>query len=211
MDELGVDEAIESPLCCAGSRRPFEKPLRVDFLEMTRTPRYLPSIVKWVLRVRGCTWLLSMLWAMTGAVVTGYYFYATTPNYASADVMGTGFLGFNAGSAFVQIVAVLAGVVWVALPLPLLIAGFIRLRGWRPANWLRAAAWAATWTAGAVLLALAHSLAESSYGVDVSWGELPICVAWLALAALMTWILGVAPAGRSDALSPGSRADVTAN
>jgi hypothetical protein len=53
---------------------------------MTRTPRYLPSIVKWVLRVRGCTWLLSMLWATTGAVVTGYYFYATTPNYASAGL-----------------------------------------------------------------------------------------------------------------------------
>src|SRR5215470_1492208 len=60
------------------------------------------------LRVRGWTWSLSMLWVAAGAVITGYIFYATTPNYASADIIGTGLIGFNAGPAAVQIVAVLA-------------------------------------------------------------------------------------------------------
>ena len=42
------------------------------------------------LRVRGWTWLLSMLWVAAGAVITGYIFYSTTPNYISADIAGTG-------------------------------------------------------------------------------------------------------------------------
>ena len=140
------------------------------------------------LRVRGWTWSLSMVWVAAGAVITGYIFYATTPNYISADIIGTGFIGFSAGPAAVQIAAVLAFVAWLALPLPVLIAGIIRLRGWRPANWLRAAAWAGAWIAGAALLSLAHAWGDSR---GVSWGELPICAAWLVLGAVMTWILAV--------------------
>jgi hypothetical protein len=142
------------------------------------------------LRVRGWTWLLSMLWVAAGAVITGYIFYATIPNYISADIPGTGLIGFDAGPAAVQIVAVLALAAWVALPLPVFSAGFIRLRGWRPAIWLRAAAWAAAWIAGAALLSLARALANSP---GVSWGELAICAAWPLLGAAMTWILA-APA-----------------
>ena len=55
-----------------------------------------------------------------------------------------------------QIAAVLATAAWLALPLPVLIAGFIRLRGWRPPNWLRAAAWAGAWIAGFALMLLAE-------------------------------------------------------
>jgi len=141
-------------------------------------------------RVRGWTWLPSMLWAAAGAVITGYIFYATTPNYISADIFGTGLIGYDAGPAAVQIVAVLALAAWVALPLPVFFAGFIRLRGWRPANWLRAVAWAGAWIAGAVLLKLAQALGNSA---GVSWGELAVCAAWLLLGAVMTWILA-APA-----------------
>jgi hypothetical protein len=140
------------------------------------------------LRVRGWTWSLSMVWVAAGAVSTGYIFYATTPNYSSADIIGTGIIGFSAGPAAVQIAAVLALVAWLALPLPVLIAGIIRLRGWRPANWLRAAAWACAWIAGAALLLLARAWGNSR---GVSWGELPICAAWLVLGAVMTWILAV--------------------
>ena len=140
------------------------------------------------LRVRGWTWLLSMVWVAAGAVITGYIFYATTPNYISADIDGTGIIGFSAGPAAVQIVAVLASVAWLALPLPVLIAGFIRLRGWRPANWLRTAAWAGAWIAGAALLVLARAGGNSP---EVGWGELPVCAAWLVLGAVMTWILAV--------------------
>ena len=99
------------------------------------------------LRVRGWTWLLSMVWVAAGAVITGYIFYATTLNYISADIDGTGIIGFSAGPAAMQIAAVLASAAWLALPLPVLIAGFIRLRGRRPANWIRTAAWAGAWIA----------------------------------------------------------------
>ena len=148
------------------------------------------------LRVRGWTWLLSMLWVAAGAVINGYLFYATTPNYISADIIGTGIIGFAAGDAAVQIAAVLASVAWLALPLPVLIAGLIRLRAWRRGNWLRAAAWTAAWIAGTALLLLAHALANSAEN-EVSWGELPICAAWLLLGAVMTWILAT-PARRRE-------------
>ena len=154
------------------------------------------------LRVRGWTWLLSMVWVAAGAVVTGYIFYATTGASASADIIGTGIIGFNAGPAAVQIAAVLAFAAWLALPLPVWIAGFIRLRGWRPANWLRAAAWAGAWIAGAALLRLARAGGNSP---GVSWGELPICAAWLMLGTVLTWILAV-PVRRSDVLDTSSRA-----
>ncbi len=156
------------------------------------------------LRVRGWTWSLSMVWVAAGAVITGYYFYVTTSPFESADIIGTGFIGFSAGPAAVQITAVLASVAWVALPLPVLIAGFIRLRGWRAANWLRAAAWAGAWIAGAALLLLARAWGDSPENV-VSWGELPICAAWLVLGAVMTWILAV-PGSHSDVPSTSSRA-----
>jgi len=176
------------------------------------------------LRVRGWTWLLSMLWVAAGAVITGYIFYATTPNYISADIAGTGLIGISAGPAAVQIAAVLALAVWVALPLPVGIAGLIRFRGWRAANWLRAAAWASAWIAGVALLALVYVWGEyplhscpnmpqtsvppqCPYGSPavVSWGDLAICPAWLVLGAGMTWILA-RPARRSYVPDPTSRA-----
>ena len=158
--------------------------------------RDVRALVTGGLRVRGWTWSLSMVWVAAGAVITGYIFYATTNPYISADITGTGIIGFSAGPAAVQIAAVLASAAWLALPLPVLIAGFIRLRGWRPANWLRAAAWAGAWIAGAALLLLARAWGNSPENV-VSWGELPICAAWLVLGAVLTWILA-GPAHRSD-------------
>ena len=65
------------------------------------------------LRVRGWTWLLSMLWVGAGVVITGYIFYATTNPYSSADIDGTGIIGFSAGPAAVQIAAVSHG--WLSL------------------------------------------------------------------------------------------------
>jgi hypothetical protein len=146
------------------------------------------------LRVRGWTWLLSMLWIAAGAVITGYIFYFTTGPFISADIDGTGFIGYNAGPAAVQIVAVLALVAWVALPLPVFVAGFIRLRGWRRGSWLRAAAWAGAWIAGAALLSLAKALGNYP---GVSWGELTVCAAWLLLGAVMTWIMAAPPRPRA--------------
>jgi hypothetical protein len=146
------------------------------------------------LRVRGWTWLLSMLWVAAGAVITGYVFYASTGPFISADIIGTRLIGYEAGPAAVQIAAVLALVAWVALPLPVFIAGFIRLRGWRPGSWLRTVAWAGAWMAGAVLLALARAWGNFS---GESWRELAICAAWLLLGAVMTWILAAPPPPRA--------------
>jgi hypothetical protein len=165
-------------------RRERSEEMLDTLLEASPPGRKWPSVrdaralVTVGLRVRGWTWLLSMVWVAAGAVTTGYVFYATTPNYISADVIGTGIIGFSAGPAAVQIAAVLALVAWLAIPVPVLIAGFIRLRGRRAANWLRAAAWAGAWIAGGALLLLAHAWGDSQ---GVSWGELPICAAWLVL------------------------------
>jgi hypothetical protein len=103
------------------------------------------------------------------------------------------------------------------LPIPVLLAGFIRLCGSRPRNWLRAAAWAGAWAAGFALMLQAGVWGEYparymtyrcsppgscvlSYGeaAVVSWGELAICAAWLALGAVMTWILARPPASGRD-------------
>jgi hypothetical protein len=157
------------------------------------------------LRDRGWIWLLSMLWVGAGVAITGYFFYVTTRPFGWADVT-TGIYGWSADPVAVRITVVLALVAWLALPLPVLIAGFIRLRGWRPASWLRAAAWAGAWIAGASLMALASAWGHYPEGscphsyqngmvcpvpspAVVSWGELVICPAWLVLGAVMTQVL----------------------
>ena len=166
------------------------------------------ALVTGGLRVRGWTWLLAMLWVAAGAVGTGYTFYVTTKPW-DPDL---GIPGWSTDPVVVQIILVLAIIAFLALPVPALIAGFIRLRGWRRQNWLRAAAWASAWIAGVGLSALAsawgqyplHSCLhmppgaippQCPYGSPavVSWGELPVCATWLVLGAVMTWILA-APA-----------------
>jgi hypothetical protein len=163
------------------------------------------------LRVRGWFWLLSMLWVVAGAVNTGYFFYITTKPYTWADV-SLGIMGWSTDPEAVRIAVALATVAWLALSIPVLVAGFIRLRGWRPGNWFRAAAWAGAWIAGFALMYQAgvwgeypgNSPAIGSPAV-VSWGELAICAAWLVLGAVLTWILA-GPAHRSDVPDTRSRA-----
>ena len=158
------------------------------------------ALVTGGLRVRGWTWSLSMLWAVAGIVGTGYDFYITTKPYTWADV-SLGIEGWSTDPVAVQIAVVLATVAGLALPIPALIAGFIRLRGWRPRSWLRIAAWAGAWIAGFALIyqagvwgnypcpATAQNCPAIPSPAVVSWGELGICAAWLVLGAVMTWIL----------------------
>jgi hypothetical protein len=168
------------------------------------------------LRVRGWTWSLSMQWVVAGAVNTGYFFYITTKPYTWADV-NLGIRGWSADPEAVRIAVFLAFAAWLALPIPVLIAGFIRLRGWRPGNWLRAAAWAGAWVAGFALIYQAGAWGEypgNSPAIGspavVSWGELAICAAWLVLGAVLTWILAV-PAHHSGVPDTRSRASDESN
>ncbi len=177
------------------------------------------ALVAGSLRVRGWAWLLSMLWVVAGAVGTGYDFYITTKPYTWADV-SLGIEGWSTDPQVVQITVVLAIAASLALPIPALIAGFVRLRGWRPRNWLRAAAWVGAWVAGFALTYQAEVWGEYPGSENwrywpspshipspavVSWGELAIGAAWLVLGAVLTWILA-GPAHRSDASDASSRA-----
>jgi hypothetical protein len=109
--------------------------------------------------------------------------------------------------------APIAEVTWGLLAVPVLVAGFVRLRGWRPRNWLRVAGWAGSWVAGLALMVQAAEWVTAGLGGNrdvLSVGELAICAAWLTLGAAMTWILAVPPAHRSDVPSTSRRASVSA-
>jgi hypothetical protein len=172
------------------------------------------SLITRGLLVRGWAWSLSMLWVVAGIVGTGYCFYITTKPYTWDDV-GIGIEGWSADPVAVQIAVVLATAAALALPIPALIAGFIRLSGSRPRSWPRIAAWAGAWIAGFALIyqasvwgnypancpltggpGMSDCPAIPSPAV-VSWGELGICAAWLVLGAVMTRILAM-PARRWD-------------
>jgi PadR family transcriptional regulator, regulatory protein PadR len=155
------------------------------------------------LRVRGWTSLLSMLWVAAGAVITGFLFYNSTKPYSLADA-SLGIPGWSTTPVAVQIAVVLSIVVWLALPLPALVAGFVGLRGWRPGNWFRAVAWAGAWIAGVALMRQAvgpwgtcPTSPARACGVMprigspavVSWGELAILAAWLVIGAVLAWLL----------------------
>ena len=148
------------------------------------------------LRVRGWTWLLSMLWVLIGA---GGAIYATVafshPGYGEGLLIPANIQWPGEPQVIID-VGVIAEVIWGLLSGLLLVAGFVRLRGWRPHNWLRAAGWAGSMVAG---LALMNQAADwtaaglySTSGI-LSVGEMAICAAWLMLGAVITWILA-APA-----------------
>jgi hypothetical protein len=104
--------------------------------------------------------------------------------------------------------APMAEVAWGLLFAPVLVAGFVRLRGWRPRNWHRAAGWVGSWVAGLALMIQAAAWAAAGLGGTrglLSVGEMAVCAAWLVLGALMTWILAV-PTHRWDVLDTGRAA-----
>ena len=150
------------------------------------------------LRVRGWTWLISMLWVAIGA---GGAIYATVTLTHPGYEQGVMWMIQWPGEPQVIIdVAVIALPVWVLMSAPLLVAGFVRLRGWRPRNWLRVAGWAGSWVAGLALMNQATDLAAAGEGGArgvLSVGEMAICAAWLVLGGAMTWILS-GPQTRAD-------------
>jgi hypothetical protein len=142
------------------------------------------------LRGRGWTWLLSMLWGVIGAGGAGYAFVMTTHAYWGDTFT---FPQWHGEPKVVSAAGGFAEALWGLLSVPVLVAGVVRLRGWRPRNWLRAAAWTSGWVAAIGLMYLTAVLSgawgNGTDAPDVSWGELAICSAWLALGAVMTHVL----------------------
>src|SRR5262249_925787 len=94
------------------------------------------------------------------------------------------FVLWNGEPALVAWAGNWAETVWPLLAVIVLVAGFVRLRGWMWRNWRRTAAWAGAWIAGdALLVAGAVVAGGRSRNPRAGWGgpELPICAAWLAL------------------------------
>jgi hypothetical protein len=151
------------------------------------------------LRVRGWTWLLSMAWVALGA---GGAIYATVtfshPGYGEGLLIPPTIQWPGEPQVIID-VGVIAEVAWVLLAVPLLFAGFVRLRGWR----LRAAGWAGSWLAGLALMNQTADFASSGEGgahAVLSVGEMAICAAWLALGGAMTWILATPAPPRAPKL-----------
>jgi len=144
------------------------------------------------LRVRGWVWRLSMLWVVLGAGGAGYGFVGATLGCTTNQCTNEEFwfLLWNGEPGVIADVGGLAAAVWLLLAVPLLLAGFVWLRGWRPRNWRRAAAWAGAWAAGCALMVVAVVVAANGSNFPgVGWGELPIFAAWPALGAVINQIL----------------------
>jgi hypothetical protein len=140
-------------------------------------------------------WPLSILWIMAGFVGTFYYFYNSTKPYTWSDDE-LGLVGWSSDIVAIKFVVILVTVVLVVLPIPVVIAGFIRLRGWRSGNRFRCVVWVGTWIAGVPLMYVADywgqypgSSPKIGSPAVLSWGELAICAAWLAMGAVLTWVL----------------------
>jgi hypothetical protein len=121
---------------------------------------------------------------------------------------------WNGEPGVIVAVGALAAVVWVLLALAVLVAGLVRFGRRESRDGIRRYAWIGVWMAGVALMVLALGAASGwldgngpvdptqpsstwgSPGPVVGWGELPICAAWLALGAVMTWILA-APHSRN--------------
>ncbi len=135
-----------------------------------------------------------MLWVVMGAGGAGYAFVCTTVGCTTSQCTDDEFwfLLWNGEPGVIAAVGNLAATAWLLLAVPLLVAGFVRLRGWRRRNWLRTAAWAGAWVAGFALMVLVAVVAGiGSEAPSLGWValELPIFAAWLALGAKMTQVL----------------------
>jgi hypothetical protein len=155
---------------------------------------------------RGWVWRLSMLWVVLGAGGALYGFVGATvgctTNYCTDEEFW--FLLWNGEPGVIADVGGLAAGVWLLLAVPLLVAGFVRLRGWRPRNWRPAAAWAGAWVAGSALMVVAVVVAANGSNFPgVGWGELPIFAAWLALGAAINQILSTPAHSRDVPVSRG--------
>ena len=148
-------------------------------------------------RVGGAAWTLSVLWVGIGAAASGCVFFVSTRTVLDPTSPFGGMFDWPGGSSneAVFAAAALAAVAWLALTIPVLIAGLRRLLGW-PGKRLMAAAWAGAWVAGLALMvlipsSLAYPPPPQGYsgGPIANWWELVIAAGFLTLAPVMAWIL----------------------
>lgn len=148
-----------------------------------------------------------MLWVAIGAGGAIYLIVAFAHHGYTEGLLIPPTIQWQGEPQMINAVAVVAEVTWFLLAGPVLFAGFIwliRLRGWRPRNWLRVAAWTGSWVAGLALVNQTRDFASAGLSGTNSRlvvGELAICAAWLVLGTLMTWILAVPWARRTRELS----------
>jgi len=143
-----------------------------------------------------------MLWVVMGAGGAGYGLVCTMVGCTTNQCISNEFWlpMYNGEPWVIALVANLAETAWPLLAVIVLVAGSVRLRGWRRRNWLRAAGWTGAWVAGFALMGLivvaGWSWGNGSGAPDAAWGELPICGAWLALGAVIDRILSTPAHGR---------------
>ena len=158
------------------------------------------ALVTGGLRVRGRTWLLSMLWVVIGAGGAVYATVTLTHVGYGEGLLLPPTIQWPGEPQVIIDTGVIAEVAWLLLSVPVLIAGFARLRGRRPRSWLRVVGWAGSWAAGLALMNQAAEWAAAGEGSTrsvLSVGEIAIGAAWLALGGAMTAILS-RPQTRTD-------------
>jgi hypothetical protein len=146
------------------------------------------------LRGRGWVWWLSMVWVATGAGGVVYAFVCTLVGCTTNQCTNDEFLDvlWNGEPGIVVYLGNLVEEAWPLLAVLVLVAGFVRLRGWRPRNWRRTAAWAGAWVAfSALIVAITVIAGLGSETPSLIWGapEALIFAAWLALGAWVNRIL----------------------
>jgi hypothetical protein len=164
----------------------------------------------------GWVWWLSILWAGIGAAGGFYLFLASTQPYINSRIEVPTTLA-EPWAGMIAAAYILAVLAWLLLTIPVLATGLAQLSG----RGLREATWLGAWATGLVLMYLAadsswltypvtHTCGTNGCGVNsfgptvVSWPELAVCAAWLALGATMTRILAI-PAHSRDVPDTSSR------
>jgi hypothetical protein len=127
-----------------------------------------------------------------GAAASGYVFFVSTKTVLDPTSPFVGIFDWPGGNwnNVAVAAAALAAVAWLALTIPVLIAGLRRILG-RPGKRLMAAAWAGAWVAGVALMALIPASVASGKTLSpvANWQELVIGAGFLTLAAVMACIL----------------------
>ena len=124
------------------------------------------------------------LWVGIGAAASGYVFLVSTKTILDPTSPFVGIFDWPGGNwnsvAFAA--AALAGVTWLVLTIPVLIAGLRRILGW-PGKRLMAAAWAGAWVAGVALMALIPASVASSRSLSPTSAARPSMPGHLAASS----------------------------